>query len=108
MLNGRVGSDNYTCISPLGKSVVDFVCKAQVNLSSCSDFEVLTLSDLINELNLHGHTKVPDHSLVQFFFEFPSFNIEIPENLNGSQPKQKKYNFSHIPASFLNDEKSFD
>ena len=66
------------------------------------------MSDLINELNLHGHTKVPDHSLVQFFFDFLLFDIKIPEYLNGSQPKQQKYNFSHIPASFLNDEKSFD
>ena len=109
MLNGRLFSDNYTFISPLGKSVVDYVCVPHETLSSCSDFEVLNMSDLIKDLSLHGHTKIPDHSLVQFFLDFPQFNdSKNIENPNYVHPRLKKYDLSHIPPSFLNDEKSFD
>ena len=110
MLNGRIGRNNYTCISPLGKSVVDYICVPQEILSSCSSFEVLTMSELINDLGLHGHTKIPDHSLLHFCLDLPSAELDHTKQID-SNPYSScttKYNVNEIPASFLNDEQSFD
>lgn len=76
MVNGRVGRDNFTCISPLGKSVVDYVLIPQENLSKCRDFDVLTMSELINDFNLQGQTKIPDHSLVQVVLDCQSVVVK--------------------------------
>ena len=77
MLDGKTGRNNYTCISPLGKSVVDYICVTQEKVSSCSNFEVLIMSELINDLRPHGQIKILDHSLVQFFLNFPSTDIKL-------------------------------
>ncbi|MEW8548010.1 MAG: endonuclease/exonuclease/phosphatase family protein, partial [Candidatus Thiodiazotropha sp.] len=108
MVNGRVGRDNFTCISPLGKSVVDYVLIPQENLNKCLDFEVLTMSELINAFNLHGLTKIPDHSLVQVVLEFQSVDVKDRDVHNVGTQRLPKFNFNDIPVSFLNDEESFD
>ena len=107
MLNGRIGRNNYTCISPLGKSVVYYICVSQEKLAMCSNFEVLTMTELINDLKLLGQTRIPDHSLLHFCLELPFAQIDHSEKTDEYSHKLIKYNFSEIPASFLNDEQSF-
>ena len=50
MLNGRHNSlDEYTCISPVGSSVVDYCLVTHESLMSFHDFKVTTVIDLINQ-----------------------------------------------------------
>ncbi|ESO86374.1 hypothetical protein LOTGIDRAFT_167198 [Lottia gigantea] len=52
MLNGRVygehGSNNFTCVSKRGKSVVDYAITTHEQLSNCKSCSVYLMSDLIN------------------------------------------------------------
>ena len=66
------------------------------------------MSELINDLKLHGQTKFPDHSLLQFCLDFPFAKISYIKHAGGISPKLIKYNLSEIPSSFLNDEESFE
>ena len=102
------GSNNYTCISALGKSVVDYICVPHESLSLCKNFKVLTMSDLINKLQLYGQSKIPDHSLVSICLEFPFIDNICIETESGNTVKSVRYNLSEIPSSFLNGEESFE
>ena len=83
MLNGKIGRNNYTCISPLEKSVVDYICVPQEKIASCSSIEMLIMSEMINDLKLHGQTKFPDHSLLQFCLDFPFAKLIYIEHVDG-------------------------
>ena len=67
-LNGRYPSDNFTCISSKGKSVVDYMIVPHDCLSDCISFDVLLCSELISKFNLqqnlHSRCKIPDHSVL--------------------------------------------
>ena len=104
MVNGRIGKNNYTCISGLGKSAVDYICAPHESRSLCKQFEVLTMSNLINKLQLYGQTKIPDHSLVNICLEFPFIDNVCNETKSGNTVKSVRYNLNEIPSSFLNDE----
>ena len=91
----------------LGKSVVDYICVPQEKLSMCSNFEVLTMTELINYLKLLGQTRIQDHSLLHFCLELPFAQIDNSERTDEYSHKLIKYNLSEIPASYLNDEQSF-
>ena len=66
VVNGRKGkeSNNFTHISHRGKSVVDYVIVPHDQLSYCSNFAVMAVSEIINTLGLHGFSKLPDHSVL--------------------------------------------
>ena len=68
VLNGRFSNDNYTCISQKGKSVVDYICVLQDQYNMYSDFEVHTVTDLIDRFSLveliSDVSRPPDHSIV--------------------------------------------
>ena len=74
-LNGRFSSanDNFTCISPRGKSVVDFVLVPHDTLQSCIDFRVDSVTDIMETYGLMSlestHCKRPDHSLLYLKFK---------------------------------------
>ena len=70
MLNGRIGSNNFTYISPQGKSVVDYICVPYEQLDSISDFNVYTMSDIINSLDYNPES-IPDHSLLMCEIKCP-------------------------------------
>ena len=52
VLNGRFSNDNYTCISQKGRSVVDYICVLQDQYNMYSDFEVHTVTNLIDRFSL--------------------------------------------------------
>ena len=54
VLNGRFDteSDNYTFVSPMGKSVVDYMFVPQDVLTYCSNFKVHTISQIMDNLKL--------------------------------------------------------
>jgi hypothetical protein len=47
MLNGRIGLNDFTYISPQGKSVVDYMCVPYEQLNEILDFKVLKMTDII-------------------------------------------------------------
>ena len=119
ILNGRFIEeyDNFTCINTKGKSVVDYCITHHLNLNKCTNFKVLTISDMLEKYNLVNYQtvkcKVPDHSLL--YFEFMPRYIETnkqPQGISYSKTghaKQqnnptKKYKFNHCPSLFLNNE----
>ena len=53
MLNGRFGDHEWTYISPLGKSVVDYICVPYEQMSGISGFAIHKMSDIIDEIQFH-------------------------------------------------------
>ena len=76
-MNGRVTplNDDFTSISPKGKAVVDYIMVSQDCLNLCTEFQVITPNDLMEDngpdcLNLLGdRCKMPDHSLLWLKFK---------------------------------------
>ena len=69
ILNGRVtpNKDNFTYITPKGKSVVDYFLSSQESLHFFKSFEVMPSNYLVDKLRIHtvlGYSKIPDHSLL--------------------------------------------
>ena len=106
IVNGRVGTQDYTNISSIGKSVVDYLLVPHEQLQVITEFKVQTISDLINSYCLHGYTKVPDHSLLQFTVTFESERLvgrTISHNTSDSGAP-RKFKVKEIPENFLKDE----
>ena len=68
--------DNFTCISTKGKSVVNYMAITQDNLVSVKDFEVKSMSSMLEELNLQDEAdgRPSDHSLLycEIVMSYPS------------------------------------
>ena len=65
-LNGRLSRDmdNFTVLSTLGRSVVDYILVQSNCFGNYSNFEVATMLDVLDELNIPTDSSVPDHSLL--------------------------------------------
>jgi len=61
-LNGR-GKDNFTYISSLGRSVVDYCIVELEDYNKFSHFTVTTMQELMEELDYQASRHIPDHSL---------------------------------------------
>ena len=70
IVNGRISPkcNNFTCINPRGKSVVDYMILPHDCIKFCSSFKVETMADLLSSGQLFslisGRCKPPDHSLI--------------------------------------------
>lgn len=106
VLNGRLGTDNFTHISHRGRSVVDYVLVPHEQLQFYTDFNVKTMSDTMDELNLRGYDCVPDHSILHWTIQSNDNIAEKECESNGTQNKEekKRYNLSSIPSDFLSGE----
>ncbi len=125
VLNGRVTPefDNFTCVSPKGSSVVDYIAVSHDNIYNCNYFKVHLVRDLMTAANVY-HNKVPDHSLLELSFSphvvvsndpvNPSVNVNVSNvhNITGrygqnSHPSVKKYNIkAGMPGTFLSSDMS--
>ncbi|XP_071136614.1 uncharacterized protein [Mytilus edulis] len=106
MINGRKGKQDLTCISKRGKSVVDYIFTTHENLNSCIDFNVKTMSDITDSLDLQECSQIPDHSVLQAVIKREAFVphntlLKYPTNLKRIPNKPKSY---QIPNDFLNDD----
>ncbi|CAG2221029.1 unnamed protein product [Mytilus edulis] len=106
MINGRKGKQDFTCISKRGKSVVDYIFTTHENLNSCIDFNVKTMSDITDSLDLQECSQIPDHSVLQAVIKreasVPHNTVlKFPTNLKRIPNKPKSY---QIPNDFLNDD----
>ena len=64
IVNGRVGSNDFTHVSHMGCSIVDYVIIPHEQLLVSAHFSVHTMSNVINDLSLQGCTKSSDHSVL--------------------------------------------
>ena len=109
MLNGRLGTNDFTHISKPGRSVVDYVCVPHEQYASYSDFSVHKMTDISNTctFNLYGY-KMSDHSVL-LWTQQPMKHMPDTEHFSESQEnvnRSKKFVLNDIPASFLNCEES--
>ncbi|CAC5383691.1 unnamed protein product [Mytilus coruscus] len=98
MLNGRIGINDFTYISPRGRSVVDYICVPYEQLESVLDFKIMRMSDIINTLNYNPES-IPDHSLLSCDIKYP-VNVDEISNHYANEVKIKR-NARKIPDDFL-------
>ena len=121
-LNGRLSpeNDNFTCISPKGISVVDYIIVPHDVFHKCKTFNVYTMTDIADMCNLApligNRCKLPDHSLLHVNFsleELSSSDNSINENVNdintninnvSNEYKSRRYHFNNVPEFFMSSE----
>ena len=64
MISDRMGENNFTNINVNGRSVVDYIIVPHEQLQKYEEFNVHTMSSLINSFSLHDHHKMSQHSLL--------------------------------------------
>lgn len=108
MLNGRIGVNDFTYISPRGRSVVDYICVPYEQFEYISDFSVIKMLDLINSINFNP-ISIPDHSILTCEIKLPEkmkkcdvSRNENVENIN------RKHKLNDIPDNFLSDTELLD
>ena len=98
MVNGRIGVNDYTYISPRGKAVVDYICVPYEQLNNVLDFNVLRMSDIINDIGYNPNS-IPDHSLLICELKCPKQTNEIHHEVQNVE--KNKRNIRNIPDDFL-------
>lgn len=104
MVNGRLGVNNFTHVSHRGKSVVDYVFVPYEQLVNVQFFEVCLMSELVNELQMQGNSKIPDHSLLLWSVPLSSSGSIVNDGTSSlnEQTSRTVYNTSTMPTTFLN------
>ncbi|VDH96384.1 Hypothetical predicted protein [Mytilus galloprovincialis] len=105
ILNGRnTKRNNYTYVSTRGSSVVDYCIVPYENVCRFTDFEVSTMSELMQNYNLFDSVdqcvSKPDHSLLAWNMCLDKLTKSHDEN-KSKETEVKKFDFSNIPSSFL-------
>ncbi|CAC5399804.1 unnamed protein product [Mytilus coruscus] len=101
MLNGRIGINDFTYISPQGKSVVDYMCVPHEQFNDFLDFKVLKMIDIINQVN-YNPEKIPDHSILLCEIKVPKVCIERnTQTIDETTSNTRKYRVNNIPDNFL-------
>lgn len=106
VLNGRLGSDNFTHVSHRGRSVVDYVIVPHEQLATYSDFKVSLMSETVDTFNIKGYSSVSDHSVLSFVLQTHGLT-ESPSN-DPVTSSSKRYVLSSLPSDFLQDSSSVD
>ena len=106
VLNGRYADDGFTCVSPRGSSVVDYICVPHVTLRKCTDFRVISNYDLVDSHHLHDFigpkSRLPDHCLL-----ICGLSIEVaPPDSDMTSTREgndvgKRYVLKEVPREFL-------
>ncbi len=95
VINGRIcpENNNFTRVQTTGSSVVDYICTFHDNLDNCKYFNVHLMRSLLDKIGIFTD-KIPDHSVLEFYF-LPHYagienNIDISaasilQNVNNRQ-----------------------
>lgn len=108
-MNGRFDnkSNDYTFQSTRGHSVVDYICVPHDVYNQCSDFQIISCSDIVENAGLVSmqgeNCRIPDHGFLIFDFMIRDFeNAHPSENTVTSSTRPiKKYKLRCIPPSFM-------
>ncbi|XP_046584407.1 uncharacterized protein LOC124291463 [Haliotis rubra] len=110
MLNGRYETgNNFTYISPQGRSVVDYVLVPHEQIPLISDFQVLPISSIIDQYNADVPCSLPDHSILQYTLDLSGFvtpHDDVAPLSSDVTSSTKWYSCKHIPKGFLNNDSS--
>ena len=111
VVNGRFDSakDNFTHISNRGKSVVDYFVVPYVHINLVNDFEVKTMTEVLNEFCLSSTTgKPPDHSLICCTIKLSGYVSQTthPDELNEPQSGTvyRRYDVTRLPINLFDNE----
>ena len=115
ILNGRVTPQNndFTFLSPRGRSVPDYLWCSLEHLNYCKSFEVKSVSEVIESYHLVPPTNLPDHSILVGTFDISNCNFQPTlttahvETIDEQEPaiKKPKKNIRKIDEQFfLSDE----
>ena len=113
MLNGRCGTQNdFTYVSPLGTSVVDYCIVPYEDIGKFTNFRVDRMSSLLTKYALQSYVGpgscIPDHSLLVWEVHCPAL-LRNPVRKTAvnqkcvSSDNRKLYQLDHINNSFLRD-----
>ncbi|VDH95163.1 Hypothetical predicted protein [Mytilus galloprovincialis] len=117
MLNGRgdPSKDDFTYVSPIGKSVVDYMIVLYTVLPNFCNFEVKLISSLLFDygIQLATSSRVPDHSILTCTLNISEYKIIRNERLDRCETSSKgmkyqsthKYNVSAIPQGLFANER---
>ena len=113
VVNGRITPDldNFTFVSPRGKSVVDYFIVPQDYVKQYKSFRVELAAEVIDSLNLGDmlgeRCKCPDHSILTLCIDFNLGNFEDEgteyDNVS-NEPRNVRYFFEGRPDIFMNNE----
>jgi exonuclease III len=115
LLNGRLcpEKDSYTVVNNRGRSVVDYVIVPHDVYPVCSNFEVLTCEEIIQEADLmhllSDRCKIPDHAVLNVVFNMYKVesNPERPVNHVNANIEElpgktcRRYNLKLVPSNFM-------
>ena len=99
IVNGRVGSNDFTHVSHRGCSVVDYVIVPHEQLLVSAHFSVQTMLNVINDLNLQGCTKSSDHSVLVHVIDICNYVAENISEQNSTSAN--RFHVNKMPGSFL-------
>ena len=87
-LNGRFSNDkdNFTIISMVGKSVVDYAIVQAEQFHNYSEFEVRTVLDVLENFSIPSDSPMPDRSLVCWEYTYTDlFLNRLAQQICGAQ-----------------------
>ena len=105
--NGRVTphENNFTFISPQGRSVPDYIYCPADHIHLCTQLKVVKVSDVINDFNLPVPRSTPDHSIVIGEFDLfsfaPSLDPAFEAEVQTEERFKSKKNVRKIPDTFM-------
>ena len=128
VVNGRFNpdKDNFTSISTKGSAVVDYFLTNHRNLQNIENFEVITLSDVVDLLGVHSMAGVPakisDHSMlvIDIFTRDADVLRRVTEDSADRRPSERltdvrfegdmpspppRFRINEIPSDFLSSRK---
>ena len=97
IVNGRVGSNDFTHVSHRGCSVVDYVIVPHEQLLASAHFSVHTMSNVINDLKLQGCTKSSDHSVLVYEIDICNSVAENISEQNSTSAHNVLFALAFLP-----------
>lgn len=98
-LNGRFTDSNFTYITPSGRSVVDYMCVPYEEMESIQTFKIVSISDLINEIN-YVPDKIHNHALLLCDITLDHDQI-LNSITNNKDVNRERFKLSNVPNDFL-------
>ena len=119
-LNGRFDQDkdNYTYVTPRGKSVVDYMIMPHTHFNIIQNFEVVLVSEAIDKYGIDfGSASIPDHSIIRCNINIAynkhkqdyvdNKNNQVNHDMeNDNSYMSRKYITNNIPADIFTNERA--
>ena len=104
VLNGRnFIKNNFTCVRPQGRSVVDFCLVSHENLAKYTEFKVTTMTEIVEEANLCP-VAMSDHSILTWKVDCESFvHVPVITQEDIVEEGEPVYKVQSIPDHFMSE-----